>query len=310
MGVDRLDHVANHLALPLDHSFCEVKDLIDHPLDVMGERRDEPIGVLGDALGQLAAGIEYLVLHPLDEVLDLLSQISLLDHARPFLLVDSGQCTKCCPAKGFEGREKGPVQQAYQHQRRALAGGRQGQYGACAVTHLAVTVVGSDRPGIVAAVTQVLVESRCNLDESSMTVLRGHLAMNLIVEAPPGVDPGELEAALARPAEDFGLIVTTRVIDDEVPPRPPGERWSLSVYGSDRPGMVHAVAAQLASAGVNIDDLSTRVVGGEAGPVYLMVLELTLPARCHPEVLRADLAALGSELGVEVTLHRSGADIL
>ncbi|MBV8303503.1 MAG: amino acid-binding protein, partial [Acidimicrobiia bacterium] len=45
--------------------------------------------------------------------------------------------------------------------------------------HYAVSAVGADRPGIVAAVTRVFVEHGCNLEDTSMTILRGHFAMML-----------------------------------------------------------------------------------------------------------------------------------
>jgi len=60
------------------------------------------------------------------------------------------------------------------------------------VTHLAVSAIGADRPGIVAAVTGVLVDRGCNLEDASMSILRGHFAMMLVVAAPPLTDAAEL----------------------------------------------------------------------------------------------------------------------
>ena len=42
---------------------------------------------------------------------------------------------------------------------------------------LAVTVLGHDRPGIIAETTSVLADLGANLEDSTMTILRGHLAM-------------------------------------------------------------------------------------------------------------------------------------
>ena len=54
------------------------------------------------------------------------------------------------------------------------------------MAHLAVSAIGSDRPGIVAAVTKVLLDQGCNLEDTSMSILRGHFAMMLVVAAPSG----------------------------------------------------------------------------------------------------------------------------
>jgi len=180
------------------------------------------------------------------------------------------------------------------------------------VTQFAVTAVGTDRPGIVAAVTGAFVEHGCNLEDSSMTILHGQFAMMLVVDAPAGVGAAELEAALARPAADLGLVVIVR--HTEGPDLPAvaahGGPWTVSVHGADHPGIVHGIAALLAAHAVNIVDLSTRVVGDVAGPGYVMVLEVTLPAEVDPRELAHDLAVAAGELGVTCRLHPSESDIL
>jgi glycine cleavage system regulatory protein len=70
------------------------------------------------------------------------------------------------------------------------------------------------------------------------------------------------------------------------------------------------VAALLARLGVNIVDLSTRVVGEAGAPVYAMVLEVTLPAGADAGELGRRLEATAADLGVTCRLHASEADIL
>ena len=51
--------------------------------------------------------------------------------------------------------------------------------------HYAVSVVGKDRPGIVAAIAEGLYHLGCNIADSSCTMLAGEFAMILIVSPPP-----------------------------------------------------------------------------------------------------------------------------
>ncbi|MDP1806295.1 MAG: ACT domain-containing protein [Acidimicrobiales bacterium] len=176
--------------------------------------------------------------------------------------------------------------------------------------HFAVTAVGADRPGIVAGVTAAFVEHGCNLEDSSMTILRGQFAMMLVVDAPAGVGAGELEAALAGPAADLDLVVTVRQAAEPTEIEPDVESWTVSVYGADHPGIVNGITALLAQRAVNIVDLSTRVVGTSEDPVYTMILQVTLPPDGDPHQLQADLEAKAGELGVTCRLHPSEADIL
>lgn len=179
------------------------------------------------------------------------------------------------------------------------------------MAHFAVTAVGRDRPGIVAAVTGVLVDHDCNLEDTSMSILRGHFAMMLVVAGPAELDAAALETTLKdATSSDFDLVVAVRQIDDEVPASLEGEAWTVAVYGADRPGIVHAITSLLAEIGVNVTDLTTRVIGDPERPVYAMVLEVTLPPALKPEHVAARLDEQAAALGVECSLHPSEADIL
>ncbi|MEO5678455.1 MAG: ACT domain-containing protein [Acidimicrobiales bacterium] len=171
----------------------------------------------------------------------------------------------------------------------------------------AVLAVGADRPGIVAAVTGALAEAGANLDDTSMSILHGHFAIAMVVGGPAGVD---VAAALAPVAEQLDLTVDVRPIPDGTPPTPPGARWSLSVYGADRPGMVASVTATVADAGGNVVDLTTRLVGGPDRPVYAMQLELALPDGLDTRALAERLQAVATGLGVDCTLTPVDADVL
>ena len=48
----------------------------------------------------------------------------------------------------------------------------------------ALSVVGRDRPGIVAEVSRVLFELGCNIEDSTCTILSGQFAMILVIAHP------------------------------------------------------------------------------------------------------------------------------
>jgi glycine cleavage system transcriptional repressor len=177
------------------------------------------------------------------------------------------------------------------------------------MTRFAVSVFGRDRPGIVAAVTRVLADAGCNLEDTSMTILRGHFAMMLVVAGPGGVGEAELSAGLGPVAGRLDLQVSVREVADEVTGAGGGgARYAAAVYGADRPGLVARVSEALAAHQVNIVDLQTRVIG-EPDPVYAMHFELEVPAGRAAQV-EADLGAVAGQLGVEVSFRPDDADLL
>lgn len=168
----------------------------------------------------------------------------------------------------------------------------------------AITVLGHDRPGIIAETTGVLAGLGLNLEDSTMTLLRGHFAMTLVCAG--DVAAAQVETALAPLTADGTLSVTVREVPAEELPAPSGTSWVLTVHGGDRPGIVSAVVGEVARRGGNITDLTTRL----AGDLYLLVAEIALPAEADVEAVDAAIRAAAEAVGVGATLRPAEADEL
>lgn len=168
----------------------------------------------------------------------------------------------------------------------------------------AITVLGHDRPGIIAETTGKLAGLGLNLEDSTMTLLRGHFAMMLVCagDAPDA----DIEAALAPLTTDGTLTVTVREVPEEEAGGPAGSSWVLTVHGGDRPGIVSSVVGEVAAVGGNITDLTTRL----AGDLYLLVAEIDLPAGADVTALERAIGSVASSLGVGATLREAEADEL
>jgi glycine cleavage system transcriptional repressor len=180
------------------------------------------------------------------------------------------------------------------------------------VRHFAVSVVGKDRPGIAAAVSEVLLLHRGNIEDSQMTILRGHFTIMLIVSTPENVDPANLEEDLVAVRErlDLEAVVVNEVTEIE-PSADPAATHIVSVYGVDHPGIVHAVTSSLAKQQVNITDLTTRLVSPHGGePLYAMMLEVVLPPGVSAEKIEESLREVREREGVELTIRELEQDAL
>ncbi len=132
-----------------------------------------------------------------------------------------------------------------------------------------LTVIGADRPGIVAKLTEALFRGGCNLGEASMARLGGNFSVMLMVE---GADAAALEK-LVRPVTDaLGLRLHLDPIHGELH-RHVEPNVQVTVYGADRPGIVAQATAALAVAGFNILDLYTDVGGTAERPIYIMLID-------------------------------------
>lgn len=176
---------------------------------------------------------------------------------------------------------------------------------------VALSAIGRDRPGIVAGLTHALFEQGCNLEESSMTRLKGEFAILLLVTLPADGSADALEGALAPVARGLGLTLLVRDLTAEEMEGGDDSRttpYTLVVYGADRPGIVFRVTQAASRHGINITDLRTRVTG--TAPVYSLLMEVEVPNEATALAFRAELDALKGELHVETTLEPVEAEEL
>ncbi|BCR06077.1 amino acid-binding protein [Desulfuromonas versatilis] len=172
------------------------------------------------------------------------------------------------------------------------------------MSHFALTIIGRDRPGIVSQVTEILFRQGFNIADSSCSILGGQFAMILIIAHPEHSAKEAFIEAFA-PLEQSGLSVFVRTLKPggETRPHLEGEICMISVYGSDKPGIVYRVARELGSLNVNITDLNTKLVGSEKRPVYVMMLEAVLPGGVSSEQLAEVMRRLKDELQVDISVR-------
>ncbi len=165
------------------------------------------------------------------------------------------------------------------------------------MTTYAVTAVGPDAPGEVAALAEALASLGANLEDASMTRLRGHFAMTLIAAA--NVPLAAVEETMAEVSRASGLHVSVWDVDADAPPTVTGSPWLVTLHGADRPGIVAGVTRALAEVGANITDLSCRLVGD----LYVMTLEVEAAGPL-------DLTDVAADLGVSVHVAPADEDVL
>ena len=78
-----------------------------------------------------------------------------------------------------------------------------------------------------------------------------------------------------------------------------GNRAIITVLGSDRPGIVAAVAGELSGREANILDISQTILQG----IFTMTMLIDLGSADFSE-LKASLEALSESLGVQINLQR------
>lgn len=177
--------------------------------------------------------------------------------------------------------------------------------------YFVLAAVGGNRPGIVAEVSELIYSCGCNLEDSRMTLLGHHFALMILLSGEgAGLQEELLDGAARLQREREISTVLFPVTTEELPVSGEVEKgnYELRVVGLDRAGIVYRTSQLLSSLKINILDLETRVnPAPESGsPVFTMRAEVSIPKEVDGKALRGDLERLADELGMEVSLARTG----
>lgn len=168
-----------------------------------------------------------------------------------------------------------------------------------------ISVLGKDRPGIIAAVTGVLFEQDCNIEDVSQTILQNQFSSIFIVTGPDRIDPQGLCAVLTAATHDLSMHFHVRALDPAAP------RWTtcacepfvITTRGPDRKGLVAQITAVLAAHNVNVTQLQAVFRGGDQPERNIMIYEVDIPIDVDQQQLNAALRAKGRELDLEVNIQ-------
>lgn len=166
----------------------------------------------------------------------------------------------------------------------------------------AVTLIASDRPGIVAGVSKVFFENNFNIEDSSSTLLQGFFSAIFIINCTEGRTTEDVKKLFSAFEKEMDVEVYVQSIKEPVT-KPDGEHYVVSVYGSDKPGIVHRVAEYLSDKKINIMDLQTKVAGSKTSPIYIMVLEIIVEKDAGADGWEDDLKKLSREMGTDVNIR-------
>ncbi|WP_156256067.1 glycine cleavage system protein R [Sandarakinorhabdus oryzae] len=161
-----------------------------------------------------------------------------------------------------------------------------------------LTVIGSDRPGLTAALAEAVLDAGGNWLESHLARLAGRYVGSVLVEIAPEQLAALHKAVAAVDAN--GLNVT--LVDAGEAVASAGTRLSLQLVAQDRPGIVNELAQALAPLGVNIESLETTAEDGAWSGARLFRAEVvaSLPAGVSETDVQAALEGVSAEIMVDL----------
>ena len=161
-----------------------------------------------------------------------------------------------------------------------------------------LNVMSDDHPGIVAAVGDAVSDSGGNMDAISQTVLEGYFTLIMIVSFAEPIDHEQLTRRISQ--ANPGLQVSARPFQPgKTGAREATERFVVTAFGQDRPGIVLRFSQYLAGKDINIIDL----FGGRRGDEFVLIGQVEIPCKLDTGHLQAELEEMGRDENYTVKLQ-------
>jgi glycine cleavage system transcriptional repressor len=168
---------------------------------------------------------------------------------------------------------------------------------------LAVSAIGSDRPGLVHEFTRTIADCGGSISESRMLALGTEFGVQLLVGGNWHV-LARLETELPRLAESSGLVIQLRRTEGR-PRRADHVPYSVDVVCADQPAIVSGLAGFFASRQIDIGEVATRsYIAAQTGAAMFSVqMMINVPTRIHVSQLREDFMDYCDSLNLDAILE-------
>ena len=171
-----------------------------------------------------------------------------------------------------------------------------------------ISILGPDRPGIIATVTRVLFEKDCNIENVSQTIIQSEFSGIFIVSMPADETIHSLHQGLDEELRPLSLHVYVKQLDTAEPPFSISkcEQFIITTRGPDAKGLVARITEIIARYGVNVTNLQAIFKGGTDPDSNIMIYEVDIPCDIDQQSLVDDLRDKAAELSLSISIqHRN-----
>ncbi|MGE4440599.1 MAG: glycine cleavage system protein R [Desulfomicrobium sp.] len=169
-----------------------------------------------------------------------------------------------------------------------------------------LSVIGKDKPGILAKISTILFTHGCNIEDVSQTILQTEFASIFIVLNPDAHPLGEIGRSLNEALADMELSAHLRPMAAQVQvPATDTQPFVITTKGVDKSGTIAAVTGAIASLACNVVHFRAIITQDEGVDEMIMIFEVDVPAGVEHRHLRRVMQETCSGFGLDVSVqHR------
>lgn len=168
--------------------------------------------------------------------------------------------------------------------------------------NLILIAVGPDQVGLVRKISEFIVQSGGNIEDSRMAVLAGEFALIVHISG----ESGKL-SAIARSSDSLGVETGLHIWTKQ----PAGKKrvepslpYRVVASCMDHPGVVHRLSSAISKLGINIESMETQTYAAPVSgtPIFRMEAMITVPAAVSINALREVFETMERDENINIDL--------
>ncbi|MFO7884413.1 MAG: ACT domain-containing protein [Desulfobacteraceae bacterium] len=170
---------------------------------------------------------------------------------------------------------------------------------------LIITILGKDRPGIIAAVSASLFHLECNIENVNQMILQDEFAGFFVVDPHRDLDKDGLKKQLAEALKETNLRIHVDTINknNSTQETTDSELFLITTIGPDQKGLVAGITEVIARFNVNVINLKAMFKGGDDPNSNIMSYEVAITRENDKTNLFSALKKRARELNLDISIQ-------
>ncbi len=169
--------------------------------------------------------------------------------------------------------------------------------------YLVISSIGSDRAGIIRALSECATQCKCNILDTRMAVLGGEFAMIMMLEGPETAIT-DAEKSIPYTANELGLttiIKRTQLRDAPSDSTP----YRVNVTALDHPGIVQEIAGFFSEQQINIEEMETGTYAAPhtGSPMFSLEMIVNIQTGITADDLQTTFVSFCDERNLDATIE-------
>ena len=165
---------------------------------------------------------------------------------------------------------------------------------------------GCDVPGIGAALTKVLYEKNCSIDNFKMITLEGFFSLSMSIFCTEYQDHLEVEGLLTEAIKDFNVVIKVYPMNGQNVQEALKQEWipyRVSMICEDQTAVLCYFMKEMSRLRINVSNVCCHRTGQDTDHTFQLLVTVQIPVSVAFDYLKSSLEEIGRKLNTLIDIN-------